>query len=185
MGASRGVPHTTTARAGVFVVLAAGHGARPGPLRALGLGDLDRGTRRIRVAGDERWLDGLTRQMITGWLNYRRRCWPSTANLHLIITMATAIGVGAVCASVLAAVLRGLPATIERLGIDRYLDDAQASGGDPPAVAEVFTISDNAAIRDATTALALLASPHAASVSSPATPGPIRLDRAEKSSGSR
>lgn len=54
--------------------------------------------------------------------------------------------------------LRGLPGTIERLRIDRLLEEAIASRGDPLHLAEVFGISDGTAIGYAANALKLLSS---------------------------
>ncbi|MFI1917227.1 hypothetical protein [Nocardia sp. NPDC020380] len=52
--------------------------------------------------------------------------------------------------------LRGLTATLERLRIDRQLDEALTSGGDPLHLAAVFGISDTTAIRWAINARQLI-----------------------------
>jgi len=71
--------------------------------------------------------------------------------------------------------LRGLPATLERLRIDRQLEEAVACGADPLHLAAVFGIDTSTAIRYATDARRLLEHGHAARLSaSPSTqvPGP-------------
>lgn len=174
----------TTAQARVFVVLAAVHAARPGQIRALHLDHVQLAQRRLTIDGHPRPLDELTHQILTEWLTERRRRWPNTANPHLIINMATAIGLNPVSAGYLAPVERGLPATLDRLRIDRQLEEALTSGGDPLAVVEVFGVSTSAAIRYAINAHALLARPHDASRSSPRTRGVVCDDSADRSSGS-
>ncbi|MEN3615412.1 hypothetical protein AAH979_38680 [Plantactinospora sp. ZYX-F-223] len=52
--------------------------------------------------------------------------------------------------------LRRLPATLERLRIDRQLEEALATGGDPLHLVKVFAISERAAVRYAANAQALL-----------------------------
>jgi hypothetical protein len=64
-----------------------------------------------------------------------------------------------------------VPATLERLRIDCQLTAAMATGFDPLHLAQVFGISEQAAIRYAVNAQHLLGSAHqAAAPSSPATP---------------
>ncbi|MCK2243669.1 MULTISPECIES: hypothetical protein [unclassified Crossiella] len=57
--------------------------------------------------------------------------------------------------------LRGQPATLERLRIDRQLEEALASGGDPLRVPSIFGVSQTTAIRYALTAQRLLKDDHA------------------------
>jgi hypothetical protein len=166
------VQAATTPQARLFVVLAAVHAARPGQTRAMQLGDLDLPNRRITIGGRDRPLDDLTHQILLDWLDHRRSRWPGTANRHLVISFSTALAHGPVSATVLAPVLRGLPATIERLRIEWQLDEALANGADPLHVAAVFGISDTAAIRCAANARTLLDEPHQTRpVSSPRTRG--------------
>lgn len=172
-------------QARVFVALAAVHSARTGHIRALQLDDVDLGNRRIRINGHDRPLDDLTHQLLQDWLTTRRSRWPDTANPHLLISLATAIGLGPLSATYLAPFLRRLPASIERLRIDRQLDEAIATHGDPLAVAATFGISHAAAIRYAHNARALLGAPHGATPDSPRTPVLSPGDRTEPHSGSR
>ena len=51
---------------------------------------------------------------------------------------------------------RGLTATLERLRVDRQLEEALTSGADPLHLAAVFGISDTTAIKYATIARQLL-----------------------------
>jgi integrase len=157
---ARTVATATTVHARLFIALAAVHAARAGQIRALRLDDVDLGNRRITIAGHERPLDDLTHQLLLAWLEHRRTRWPNTANPHLVISPCTAGGLGPVSYPFLARPLRGLPATLERLRIDRQLEEALTSGADPLHVAAVFGVSDTTAIRYAGNARQLLARPH-------------------------
>jgi len=168
------VQAATTPQARLCVALAAIHAARPGQIRALQLTDVDLGDRRITIAGRPRPLDDLTRRLLTEWLDYRRARWPRTANPHLLISQHSALGLGPVSAPWIRD-LRGLPATLDRLRIDRQLEEALACDGDPLHVAAVFGIDTSTAIRYATNARQLLEHGHAARLSaSPATQVPGR-----------
>ena len=163
------VEAAATPQARVFVVLAAVHGARPGAIRALTLDDVDLGNRRLTIAGRDRPLDELTHRVLRESLDRRRRRWPNTANPHLLISARTAVGLGPVSVSWVGLALRGLPATIERLRIDRQLEEAIASNGDPLHLASVFEISATTAIRYATNARQLVCEDHDPPVTSPRT----------------
>jgi integrase len=146
-----------TPQARLWVALAAIHAARHSHIRAIQLDDVDVGNRRITIAGRQRPLDDLTHQLVLEYLEHRRANWPSTANGHLFVSRESAMRHGPVShAWVLN--LRGLAGTIERLRIDRLLEEAIASAGDPLHLAEVFGISDTTAIRYATSAIKLLES---------------------------
>lgn len=153
------VEAATTPHARLFVALAGIHAARPAQIRALRINDVDLGNRRITIAGRERPLDDLTYRVLRAWLDHRRQRWPNTANPHLIISYQTALGLGPVSHALLAPAMRGLPATIECLRMDRQLEEAIAAGGDPLHLAAVFGISDATALRWAANARALLAKP--------------------------
>jgi hypothetical protein len=120
------------------------------------LSDVDLGNRRITIAGRTRPLDELTHAALTEWLTYRRQRWPSTANPHLLISKESALRLGPVSHPWLNRILRGLPATLQRLRVDRYLDEAMISGADPLHLAAVFGMSDTTAIRYAAAARQLL-----------------------------
>ncbi len=76
--------------------------------------------------------------------------------LYLIINQQTAMSTRPVSENWLTTAFRGLDATLERLRIDRQLDEAITSGPDPLHLAAVFGIDDTTAIRYATVARQLL-----------------------------
>ena len=182
---ARAIDAATTPHAKLFVTLAAVHAARPGQIRAMQLSDVDLGNRRLSIAGQDRPLDDLTRQVLTDWLAYRQQRWPDTANPHLLISIATAPGTGPVSHAWLRC-LRGQPATLDRLRIDRQLEEALASGADPLHLAVVFGIDDSTAIRYAASARQLLTRPHETGPSSsPRTHGSAPADDGYPPAGSR
>lgn len=148
----------------VFVALASIHAARPGTVRGLQLNDVDLADRRLTIAGHERPMDDVTYQVLREWLTYRARRWPDTANPHLLISRESALRHGPISTTFLLN-LRGLPATVERLRIDRQLEEALAVGFDPLHLAAVFGIAEDTAIRYAANARQLLESPHEATAS--------------------
>jgi integrase len=154
------VAAATTVQARLCVVLAAVHAARPGQIRALHLDDVDLAGRRITIAGNSRPLDDLTTHVLLDWLAYSRERWPHTANRHLLISYSSALGHCPVSSTWILN-LRGLPGTLERLRIDRQLEEALATGADPLHLAAVFGFSDGTAIRWATNAQQLIGDPHA------------------------
>lgn len=154
------VAAATTPQARLCVALAAVHAARPGQVRALTLDDVDLGNRRLTIAGRTRPLDDLTHRIVIEWLDHRRARWPHTANRHLLISRETALRHGPVSATYIPD-LRGTPATLERLRIDRQLEEALDGRGDPLRLATVFGISRKAAMRYALNALQLLEDDHA------------------------
>lgn len=140
-----------TPQAKLCVVLAAVHAARPGHIRALQLDDVDLGNRRITIAGRPRPLDVLTYRVLVDWLGHRQRRWPTTANPHVLVSKQSALRHGPVSTAFLLK-LRGLAATLERLRIDRQLEEAIACGADPRHLTAVFGINTTTAIRYATNA---------------------------------
>jgi integrase len=148
-----------TPAARLALALAAVHAARPKAIRELHLDDVDLGNRRLTVNGRTRPLDELTRRLLLSWLEHRRGRWPGTANPHLIINQQTAMTTRAVSENWLTETCRGLTATLERLRVDRQLEEALTCGGDPLHLAAVFGIDDTTAIRYATIARQLLETP--------------------------
>jgi len=136
-----------TPAARLAVALAAIHAARPKTIRELHLGDIDLGSRRLVIAGRARPLDDLTASLLLAWLQHRGRRWPGTANPHLIINQQTAMTTRAVSENWLAASCRGLTATLERLRVDRQLEEALTCGADPLHLAAVFGTSNGTAIK--------------------------------------
>jgi integrase len=145
-----------TPAARLALALAAVHAARPKTIRELHLGDIDLGNRRMAITGRARPLDDLTRHLLLAWLGYRGRRWPGTANPHLIINQQTAMTTRAVSENWLTETCRGLTATLERLRVDRQLEEALTHGPDPLHLVAVFGLDDTTAIRYATIARQLL-----------------------------
>ncbi len=148
-----------TPAARLALALAAVHAARPKTIRELHLGDIDLGNRRMALTGRTRPLDDLTRHLLLAWLGYRGRRWPGTANPHLIINQQTAMTTRAVSENWLTETCHGLTATLERLRVDRQLEEALTHGPDPLHLAAVFGLDDTTAIRYATIARQLLETP--------------------------
>ncbi|BFO18189.1 hypothetical protein SHKM778_45770 [Streptomyces sp. KM77-8] len=141
----------------LILALAAVHATRPAAIRRLRLDDLDIGNRRLSIDGRTRPLDELTLQGIWEWLEFRRFRWPDTANPHLLINEHTALGTGLIGkSSVAGPALHRQTATLERLRMDRQLEEALAHGPDPLHLAEVFGLTEKTAIRYANSARALL-----------------------------
>ncbi|MEV4179781.1 hypothetical protein [Nonomuraea sp. NPDC049709] len=136
----------------LIVVLSAVHAARPKTIRELQLDDVDLGNRRLTIAGRTRPLDDLTYQMLHGWLQHRQTRWPNTANPHLVINQQTAMETGPVSKVHLTESFRGQAATLERLRVNRQLDEALACGPDPLHLAAVFGLDPKTAIRYADSA---------------------------------
>lgn len=156
---SRAVDAARTPQARLCVTLAAVHAARTGQIRALHLDDVDLGNGRLTIAGTPRPLDDLTRRVLLAWLRHRASRWPSTANPHMLISKETALRHGPVSANFILD-LRGQPTSLERLRIDRQLEEALAQAGDPLALAAMFGISESTAITYAINARRLLDADH-------------------------
>src|SRR6266545_6842129 len=148
--------------------------ARPKAIRQLQLSDVDLGNRQLVVAGRVRPLDDLTRQVLLAWLAYRRRRWPNTANPHLILSQQSAMETGPVSRPWMTEAFRGLDATLERLRVDRQLDEALTRGADPLHLTAVFGLDEKTAIRYAHAARQLLisAAEQDTASGSPRTQGP-------------
>jgi hypothetical protein len=150
------VSAATTPASRLALVLAAVHAARPKAIRELCLDDVELGNRRLIIGGRVRPLDDLTRQVLLDWLGYRRTRWPNTANPHVILSQQTALETGPVSKVWLTSAFRRLDATLERLRVDRQLDEALSCGPDPLHLAAVFGLDDKTAIRYADNARQLL-----------------------------
>lgn len=162
----------TTPDIRLIVALAAIHAARPKMIRTMQLDDVDLGNRRITVGGHVRPLDDLTRHAVLDWLDHRRNRWPNTANPHLLITQKTAVELGPAGKLWTTRATRNLTATLERLRVDRQLEEALTHGADPLHLALVFGIDEKTAIRYADSARQLLqAGLEADPVCSPRTHG--------------
>ncbi|WP_228561434.1 hypothetical protein, partial [Catenulispora pinisilvae] len=141
------------------VALAAVHAAGPKAICDLQLDAVDLGNRRLTVAGHTRPIDDLTYGLLIEWLDYRRTQWPRTGNPHLLINRVTALGTGSGSRLWLTKSFVGTGVGLERLRVDRQLDEALTSGPDPLHLAEMFGIGDITAIRYAWAARQILESP--------------------------
>jgi hypothetical protein len=142
----------------VAIALAGVHAARPHTIWAMRLDDIDLGDRRLIIDGRVHPLDDLTRHILADWLEHRRTRWPNTANPHLIINQHTALDDRPVSKVWITDNLRGQAATLERLRVDRQLDEALTHGPDPLHLAAVFGLDDKTAIRYASSARQILES---------------------------
>lgn len=150
---------TVTPAARVLVALAGVHAARVGTILAMRLDDVDLGNRRLIIAGRCRPLDDLTHQLLLDWLRHRRERWPNTANPHLIINKHTALETKAATVKWASYLLNKQTATLERLRIDRQLEEALTHGPDPLHLAVLFGLDPKTAIRYAASARQLLETP--------------------------
>ncbi|WP_262706083.1 MULTISPECIES: hypothetical protein [Streptomyces] len=123
------------------------------------LDDVDLGNRRLTIAGRARPLDDLTMKLLLDWLEPRRRRWPITANLRLLINNQTATKTSRASNHWISAAMRGQDATLERLRVDRQLEEALVYGPDPLHLAEVFGLDEKTAMRYADSARQLLERP--------------------------
>ncbi|MEV6653696.1 hypothetical protein [Streptomyces sp. NPDC051219] len=179
----------TTPDLRLIIALASVHAARPKTIRTMQLEDADLGNRRITVGGHVRPLYDLTRRAVLDWLDCRRNRWPNTANPHLLITQKTAVELGPAGKLWSTRATRNLTATLERLRVDRQLEEALTHGADPLHLALVFGIDEKTAIRYADSARKLLQSepetgpawPHGSSRRKPNPPSRFTL----KGSGHR
>jgi len=149
----------STPAARLVLALAAVHAARPRAIRELHLDDIDLPNRCLSITGRTRPLDDLTHTLLTTWLRHRAHRWPVTANPHLIINQQTTMSTKAVSENWLTGPYRTLTATLERLRMDRHLEEALTHPGDPKHLAAVFAMNDTTAIRYAALAQALLPTP--------------------------
>ncbi|MFG3197338.1 hypothetical protein ACGFYT_14500 [Streptomyces sp. NPDC048208] len=124
----RSVAAAMTPAVRLVLALAAVHAARVAQIAALMLDGVDPGNRRLTIAGRARPLDDLTLKLLTGWPGNRRRRWPSTANLYLLINNQTANTTGRAGNHWISAPLRGQDASLERLRVDRQLEEALTHG---------------------------------------------------------
>jgi hypothetical protein len=151
----RSVAAATTPATRLILPLAAVHAARVAQIATLMLDDVDLGNRRLTIAGRVRPLDDLTHKLLLDWLEHRRRRWPNTANLHLLINNQTANTTGRASNHWISTAMRGQDATLERLRVVRQLEEALAYGPDPLHLAEVFGLDEKTAMRYADSAQAL------------------------------
>ncbi|MFD4835715.1 hypothetical protein ACFWPV_38635 [Streptomyces uncialis] len=120
------------------------------------LDDVDLGNRRITVGGHVRPLDDFTHRAVLDRLDHRRSRWPDTADPHLLITQKTAVELGPAGKLWTTRATRNLNASLERLRVDRRLEEALTHGADPLHLALAFGIDEKTAMRYADSARQLL-----------------------------
>ncbi|MFD5615144.1 hypothetical protein [Kitasatospora sp. NPDC127060] len=143
----RAVAEATTPATRLILAFAAVHAARVAQIGTLILDDVDIGNRRLTIAGRVRPLDDLTLKLLLDWLEHRRAHWPNTANLHLLINNQTANRTTRASNHWISAAMRGRAATLERLRVDRELEEAMVHGPEPLHLAEVFGLDEKTAMR--------------------------------------
>lgn len=131
----------------VVLLLAAVHAARPGAIRHLLLVDVDLTRRRLTLNGVPRPLDDLSAGTLTAWLSYRRQQWPLTGNPHLIVSPTTSLTDAPVSTHVLDDLFAGAGVSLDRLRMDRHLEEALAHGPDALHLVAVFGLSKSTGMR--------------------------------------
>lgn len=134
----RAIVAATTPASRLVLALAAVHAARSKTIRELLLDDVDLGNRRIVIGGRIRPLDNLTDHVLLAWLHHRRTRWPNTANPHLLINQQTARDTGPGQQPLDRDRATRPNRTLERLRVDRQLEEALVHGGDPLHLAAIF-----------------------------------------------
>ncbi|WP_329468215.1 hypothetical protein [Streptomyces sp. NBC_01431] len=152
----RSVAVATTPATRLILTLVAVHAARVAQIVTFMLNDTDLGNRRRTIAGRVRPPDDLTTQRLLDWLEHRHRRWPNTANLHPLINNQTANTSSRAGSHWISAAMRGQDATLERLRVDRQLEEARVKGPDPLHLAEDFGLDEKTAMRYADSARAQL-----------------------------
>jgi integrase len=136
--------HSENPATALVVAMIAFHGLRAQPLRRLLLTDIVDG--RITVDGRTIPLADPVRERLTTYLNYRNARWPDSMNPHLFIHYRTQRNEEPVGHRwVLLTIGAGL--TPRRLREDRILNEADATGGDVRAIADLFGLSVQASTR--------------------------------------
>ncbi|MFD8354925.1 hypothetical protein ACFV1X_39170 [Streptomyces coelicoflavus] len=113
-----------------------------GQLRGLNTTDLRDG--RLFLPNRTVLLAEPVRTRVAAYLDYRNHRWPRTANPHLFVSQTTGCGVEPVSSVWINDVL-GMSA--RRLREDRLLHEAEATGGDPRRICDLFGLSVGAALR--------------------------------------
>lgn len=131
----------------LMLLLTGIHALRTHQICALVLDDIDLSARTLNVEGRPQHLDTLTHAQLRAWLEHRLARWPATASPHLLINRSTAPTTIPVTRGFVHDAFRRLGPTAHDLRVDRLLDEAEASGGDPLRLTHLFGISDPTALR--------------------------------------
>lgn len=136
--------HSENPATALIVALIAFHGLRAQPVRRLLLTDIVDG--RVTLNGRTIPLADPVRERLTTYLNYRNTRWPESINPHLLIHYRTQRNDQPVGHRwVLLTIGTGL--TPKQLREDRILNEADATGGDIRAIADLFGLSIQASTR--------------------------------------
>ncbi|MBT2399404.1 hypothetical protein [Streptomyces sp. ISL-100] len=138
----RKVLHNQEVPRAALAALAIFHALTSGQLRILKTTDLHDG--RLFLPNRTVLLADPVRARLAAYLDYRNRRWPRTANPHLFVSQVTGCGVEPVSHVWINDVL-GI--TTSRLREDRLLHEADATGGDPRRICDLFGLSVGAALR--------------------------------------
>lgn len=131
----------------VAIALAGVQALTPAQIRRLTLEDIDLPNRRIRLNDTARTLDAFTTEAITTYLTYRHARWPHTSNPHLLLTRRSAHDHTPPSGSWLKDLFHGLPITVGQLRVDRLLDEARSTGGDPLHLTAMFGLTAQTGLR--------------------------------------
>lgn len=142
VGALRKVLHDREVPRAALAALAIFHALTSGQLRSLKTTDLRDG--RLFLPNQTVLLADPVRTRLTAYLDYRNHRWPRTANPHLFVSQTTGCGVEPVSHVWINDVL-GMPTS--RLREDRLLHEAEATGGDPRRICDLFGLTVGAALR--------------------------------------
>ncbi|MDW6062968.1 hypothetical protein SAZ11_39370 [Streptomyces sp. FXJ1.4098] len=140
--ALREVLHDQEVPRAALAALAIFHALTSGQLRSLKTTDLRDG--RLFLPNRTVLLADPVRTRLAACLDYRNRRWPRTANPHLFVSQTTGCGVEPV-SHVWTNDVLGMPTS--RLREDRLLHEADATGGDPRRICDLFGLSVGAALR--------------------------------------
>ncbi|MGW3730231.1 hypothetical protein [Streptomyces sp. NPDC000851] len=140
--ALREVLHDQEAPRAALAALVIFHALTSGQLRGLKTTDLRDG--RMFLPNRTVLLAEPVRTRVAAYLDYRNHRWPRTANPHLFVSQTTGCGVEPVSNVWINDVL-GMSA--RRLREDRLLHEAEATGGDPRRICDLFGLSVGAALR--------------------------------------
>lgn len=157
---ARVTARATTPLHRAVLVLVAVHGARPHMVRNRQLTDVATTHGRLTIGGVPRPLEGVSATALRDWLHTRRQRWPLTANPHLIISKTAALSSTAQISRVtLSSLFASSGVSLDRLRMDRYLEEAFTYGPDPLHLSSLFGISDATALRYTTLARHLMTAP--------------------------
>ncbi|MFF3731023.1 hypothetical protein ACFYXM_12035 [Streptomyces sp. NPDC002476] len=140
--ALREVLHNQEAPRAALAALVIFHALASGQLRSLKTTDLRDG--RLFLHNRTVLLAEPVRTRVAAYLDYRNHRWPRTANPHLFVSQTTGCGVEPVSNVWINDVL-GMSA--RRLREDRLLHEAEATGGDPRRICDLFGLPVGAALR--------------------------------------